>query len=158
MNFTRLVTLSAGMIGCAALGAQADPAQFVGNWHWNKAESSLIQGEQPAQDILLNITDLSGGTLKWTLNAVDPAGQKHTESFDGKADGTPTAVTGAGDQTTASFTVAGDQLKAVFRSPDGGSDSWSCLLAPGGAKMSCKGTESDGHGHTANYTDVYDRS
>ena len=158
MVFSRLAVLSAGMIGLAAFGAHADPSQFVGNWHWNRAESSTVPGEQPAQDIRLNITELSGGKLKWTLNAVDPAGQRHTESFDGKVDGTPTPVAGAGGQTTAAFTIAGDRLSAVFRSPDGGSDSWSCSLAADGRKMSCKGMESDGKGHNADYTDVYDRS
>ncbi len=158
MYFPRLALLSAGIVAFAACGAHADPAAFVGKWHWNKSESSTIPGEPPAQDILLNITELSNARLKWTLDAVDPQGQKHEESFDGKADGTPTRVTGAGDQTTAAFTLAGDQLKAVFRSPDGGSDSWSCMVTAGGNKMSCKGTESDGKGHNADYTDVYDRS
>jgi hypothetical protein len=138
--------------------AEADPASFVGRWHWSRAESSLAPGEPAPKDILLNITDTANGRLKWTLTEVDPAGQSHVQSFDGASNGTPTKVTGSDDGTTAGFTLGADALKAVFRGPQGESDSWGCALSADQRKMTCKGTESDGKGHSMNYTDVYDRS
>jgi hypothetical protein len=142
----------------AFASAQADPASFVGRWHWNRAQSSLAPGEPAPKDIMLNITDAASGRLKWTLTQVDPAGQQHIQSFDGPSNGTPTKLIGTDDGTTAGFTLAGDSLTAVFKGPEGESDSWACTISPDQRKMSCKGTESDGKGHSMSYTDVYDRS
>jgi hypothetical protein len=153
----KLAVLAAAMSGVGFAGAKADPAAFVGQWHWNKAQSTSIPGEPSPKEIQLNITELSGGKLKWVLNEVDPEGGKHSESFDGRSDGAASAVMGAGAPTTAAFTLTGDTLSAVFKSQDGAADNWSCTLAPNGRTMSCKGTEADGKGHNAPYTDVYDR-
>jgi hypothetical protein len=154
MRVPGLVLLS---VVLAASSAEAQTASFAGKWHWNKAQSSMAPGEPAPRDILLDITDASGGALRWTLTETGPQGGQHSESFDGKSDGTPTTITGAGEQTTAGFTLTGNTLKANFKSPDGATDNWSCMLTPDGAKMNCKGDESDGHGHSAPYTDVYDR-
>lgn len=143
--------------GMAMSTAHADPASFIGKWHWNRTESSLAPGEPAPKDVLLDITDTAGGQLKWTLTEVDPSGQSHTESFDGLSNGTPSKVMGADDQTTASFTLTADGLNAKFSGPEGASDSWSCSLSPDQRKMTCRGTQSDGHGHSENYTDSYDR-
>jgi hypothetical protein len=157
MGVSKVLAMSAVALVLVGGMARAGSGSFVGGWHWDKAQSSSIPGEPAPRDIVLDITDMSGGALKWTLTEIDPQGGKHTESFDGKSDGTPTPVTGAGGPTTAAFTLAGATLKAVFKSPDGSSDSWSCALAPDGRKMNCQGMESDGKGHSAGYTDVYDR-
>jgi hypothetical protein len=157
MRSLKLAVLAAGLSGIAFVRAQADPAAFVGQWHWNKAQSTSIPGEPSPKEIQLNITELSGGKLKWVLNEVDPEGGKHSESFDGRSDGAASAVMGAGAPTTAAFTLTGDTLSAVFKSQDGSGDNWSCMLSPDGKTMSCKGTETDGKGHSAPYTDIYDR-
>lgn len=157
MRCLKQVVLIAGLSGFAVTGAKADSAAFVGQWHWNKAQSTSVPGEPAPKEILLNITELSGGKLKWILNEVDPEGAKHSESFDGRSDGTASAVMGAGAPTTASFTLAGDSFSGVFKSQDGSGDNWSCTLTPDGRTMSCKGTEFDGKGHSAPYTDVYNR-
>jgi hypothetical protein len=157
MGVSKVLAISALPLLLAGGMARAGSGSFVGRWHWDKAQSSSIPGEPAPRDIVLNIADMSGGALKWTLTEIDPEGGEHKESFDGKSDGTPTPVTGAGGPMTAAFTLTGATLKAVFKSPDGSSDSWSCALAPDGSKMNCQGLESDGKGHSAGYTDVYDR-
>jgi hypothetical protein len=157
MRVLMLAALSAALAASSGSPADAQTASFIGRWHWDKAQSSSVPGEPAPRDIQLNITALSLGALAWTLNEVDPQGGKHSESFNGKPDGTAFPVVGAGDQTTAAFTLAGNTLKAMFKSQDGATDSWSCAETPDGGKMKCQGTESDGKGHTAGYTDVYDR-
>jgi hypothetical protein len=152
------VLMSIGLAVSAPLAAaHADPGSFVGKWHWNRTDSSLAPGEPAPKDVLLDISDIAGGRLKWTLTEIDPSGQSHTESFDGQSDGTPAKVVGADDQTTASFRLTADGLSATFSGPEGASDSWSCSLSPDQRKMTCRGTQSDGHGHSENYTDSYDR-
>jgi len=156
--FARTILASAVISTFVIAGVLADPASFVGRWHWNAKASSLAPGEPAPKDILLAITDSSGGRLKWTLTEVDPTGQSHMESFDGPSNGAPTKVAGLDDGTTAGFTLGSDSLNAVFRGPHGESDSWGCSLSADRRQMSCKGTESDGMGHSRDYTDVYDRS
>ncbi len=141
----------------AAGSAVADPQSFVGAWHWNKAESTLEQGEPAPKDIQLQIAEAANGKLRWSLTEIDPAGGRHVESFDGPTDGSQRPVTGGDGHTTAGFTVTGDQLSATFKG-QGGSDAWSCTISPDQRKMTCKGTESDSQGHTASYADVYDRA
>jgi hypothetical protein len=157
MYFIRLIPACAALCFAMTTTAQPTSSPYVGKWQWNQAQSTLVPGEPPPRGIVLNITSIGGNRITWTLTATDPSGQPHTENFDGPSDGTPTKVGGVGNGGTASFTVSGGVLKAVFNGPDGGSDSWSCGLSADQRKMTCRGAESDGKGHSQPYTDVYDR-
>jgi hypothetical protein len=154
---SKVVIMSIGAsLGMSAAVAHADTASFVGKWHWDRTRSTVVPGEPPPKDVLLDIADTANGRLKWTLTAVDPEGQSHVESFDGPSNGAPTKVIGD-EQTSASFVLASDSLKAVFKGPQGDSDSWSCALSADQRMMTCHGTQSDGQGHSRDYTDVYNR-
>ncbi len=150
-----ITSVCAGLSLTAGI-ALADPTSFVGKWRWDRTHSTVAPDEPTPRDVLLDITDTANGRIKWTLTAVDPSGQSHQESFDGPTDGAPTKVIGD-EQTTASFTMAGESLKAVFKGPDGSSDSWSCGLSADQRIMTCHGAQSDGQGHSRQYTDVYSR-
>ncbi len=138
--------------------AHAEDMRFVGTWHWSKTESTTIPGEPLPRDITLSIAEAVSGKLKWTVTEIDPGGGKHVESFDGAPDGKPRPLQGGDGQTTAAFTMTEGAISAVFTAPDGGSDSWSCTISSDGRKMTCKGAESDGKGHSQPYADVYDRT
>jgi len=151
----------AGALALAAIsapfGAQADAPGLVGRWHWNPAQSSSTPGEAPPQDVLLVIESASPAHLRWQLTIVDPTGGRHTQSYDGSGDGKPAAVSGAPPGTTGALKVTGNSYEAVYTNADGSSDRSSCSLSPDRQKLTCRGTDSDGKGHSMAYTDVYDR-
>ncbi len=142
-------------VSSVALGAE-DAAAFVGEWHWNKAESSVIPGEPLPREVVLRIASATPAHVQWTLTRTDADGSQHTESFSGSGGGQPGPITGAPD-TTGAFTVNATALEASYQSKDGSTDRTSCTLASDRRKMTCRGTESDGKGHSMNYVDVYDR-
>jgi hypothetical protein len=146
------------LAGCSvALIARAEANLFVGEWHWNKAESSGLPGEPPPRDEVLTIGSADMARVQWTVTTVDAQGQQHTETFTGTGDGKAAQIPGAPEGTMHAFTVTGHSLEALYTSKDGSSDRSSCELSKDGKKMTCRGTESDGKGHSANYVDVYDR-
>jgi hypothetical protein len=79
------------------------------------------------------------------------------QSFNGTGDGKPVPVTGSPDASTGAFTVTAATLDSVYTNRDGSTDRASCSLSADRKKMTCRGTESDGKGHSASYVDVYDR-
>lgn len=143
-------------LGLPALDAGAQSAGFVGEWQWSKAESSSAPGEPLPRLIDLTIKSASPQSVQWTLTTVDANGQQHVESFAGTGSGQPTAVTGGGG-TTAAFTLTATTMSSNYTNPDGSSERASCALSANGKKMTCQGAESDGKGHSLNYTDVYNR-
>ncbi|HYM04013.1 MAG TPA: hypothetical protein VET85_13760 [Stellaceae bacterium] len=150
---TALVLVSFGM----ASAARADSANFVGKWHWSQKESSSVPGEPPPRDVLLTITSADAKRAQWSLAVVDDKGEKHTESFTGAADGKPTPVAGGANGMTAEVKMIGAALDITYKVADGSSDHVSCSVSADNNKMTCRGTESDGKGHSANYVDVYNR-
>jgi hypothetical protein len=148
----------AGLVAVAAGPAFGQSGGFTGKWRWNMGQSTMVPGEPPPKAIILEIAQAAGGKLKWTVTETDPSGQPHVESFDGVADGKQRPLQGGEGQTTASFTITDSGLSASFKSPDGASDSWTCSVSGDSRQMTCRGTESDGKGHSEPYTDVYDRA
>jgi hypothetical protein len=142
-------------VSSAALGAD-DTGVFAGEWHWNKAESTVIPGEPLPREVVLRIANASPARVQWTLTRTDADGSQHAESFAGSGGGQPGPITGAPD-TTGAFTVTASTLEASYQSKDGSTDRTSCTLSADRRKMTCRGTESDGKGHSMNYVDVYDR-
>jgi len=140
--------------GAAAAGAAA-PSPFVAEWHWNKGASTSIPGEPSPHEVVLNITSADPAHVEWTLTTVDENGARAVQTFSGAGDGKP--VTGSPDGSTRAFTVTATSLDSVYRYPDGSSDSASCSLSTDRKKLTCRGSESDGKGHSATYVDVYDR-
>jgi hypothetical protein len=156
----RLITLAlaglvAGLGTLPALAADASP--WVGRWHWNEAESSKTPGEAPPREIVLVIQSASPAHVQWTLTITDPSGGQHQQAFNGSGDGKPAPVAGAPAGTTGTLTVTATRFDGVYANPDGSSDRSSCTLSADARKMTCRGTDSDGKGHSMPYTDVYDR-
>lgn len=142
--------------GATAAPALADENQFLGHWHWNKAKSTLAPGEPTPKDASAVIESADGGAIRWSAVIIDDQGQRHTEMFNGKPDGTDYPVQGA-DNVTAAFTWTNGDLRSVFKGRNGGSDTQSCHVESDNRTMICKGTWSDGSGTTQNYVDVYER-
>jgi len=141
----------------ASFGARADSPGLVGRWHWNPSQSSSVPGEAPPRDVLLVIESASAAHMQWQLTIVDPNGGRHVQSFSGSGDGKPAAVSGAPPGSTGALTVSATSYEAVYANADGSSDRSTCSLSADGKKLTCRGTDSDGKGHSAPYTDVYDR-
>jgi hypothetical protein len=140
----------------AAFAARADSPIFVGTWHWNPKESTTAPGEPLPQQVVLTIASADKARVQWSVTTVDNKSVKTVKSFAGTGDGKPTPVTGD-PGTTGSFTVTATTMESVYTSADGGTDRASCSVSSDRKKLTCHGTESDGKGHSANYTDVYDR-
>jgi hypothetical protein len=143
-------------VGSVSAWAGSDP--FTGTWHWNRAASSTTPGEPVPKDVTLQIASANAAKVESTITLTDDQGQKHVSQFNGVGDGKPRALAGGGQGVTVAFTLTGTSLQTTVRSPDGGSDIQTCTVSPDQRQLSCKGTESDGKGHSQDYTDVYDRS
>lgn len=141
----------------AATALAAGPAPFVGEWHWDKARSLSPPGEPQPRQVVLTITRADPTRVAWRLAMTGDNGEQHQQSFNGTGDGKPVAVAGSGAGATAAFIVTQTTLDSVYTYPDGATDKSSCSLSADGRTMTCRGTENDGKGHTAPYTDVYDR-
>ena len=151
-----LLAAAAVAVSFSTAALAADDGAFVGEWHWNKGESSVVPGEPLPREVVLRIGSATAARVQWTLSRTDADGSQHTESFSGTGNGQPGAVSGAPD-TTGAFTVTATALEANYTSKDGSTDRTSCTLSSDRRKMTCHGTESDGKGHSMNYVDVYDR-
>lgn len=156
---TRSITAAAVALAGFSLAqaARADGSAYVGNWHWNRAASTPAEGEPVPNDVVLSIARADPARMEWTVTVVDDKGERHVESFRGAANGKPFPLEGSPDGTTVAVTLNGDQLETVYTVREGGSDRENCAVSGDRKKMTCRGTESDGQGHTANYVDVYDR-
>lgn len=152
----KLMAAAAVALSFSTAALAADEGAFAGEWHWNKAESSVIPGEPLPREVVLRIASATPARVQWTLTRTDADGSQHTESFSGSGGGQAGPVTGAPD-TTGAFTVTASTLEASYQSKDGNTDRTSCTLSADRKKMTCRGTESDGKGHSMNYVDVYDR-
>lgn len=156
----RLRSIVAGLLIAAAgvaAAAAAEPTPFVGEWHWNGAESANVPGEPLPREVVLDITSADAAHVVWTLTIVDEKGEPHRQSFSGPGDGKPAPVTGSTDGSEGAFTVTPATLDIVYTYRGGASDRSSCTLSADRRKMTCRGTENDGKGHAAGYVDVYDR-
>lgn len=155
MSIRSIVGLST-LAACAALAAAAaEPSPFVAEWHWNKAASTSVPGEPLPREVVLNITSADAAHVEWTLTTIDEKGARDVQSFSGTGDGKPGA--GSPDGSTRAFTVTATTLDSVDQYADGGADRASCSLSADRKKLTCRGTESDGKGHSVSYVDVYDR-
>lgn len=154
----RAIALALALAALAGpLAARAQSSGWVGRWHWNAAQSTAVPGEVPPRDITLVIESASPAQVRWSLTIVDPAGVRHQQSFSGSGDGKPAPVAGAPPGTTGSLTVTATRFDSVYSDPDGSTDRSSCTLSPDGRRLTCRGADSDGKGHSVPYTNVYDR-
>ena len=143
---------------CAALAASsawADCSPFVGQWHWNRAQSMMPPGEPVPNDLTTEFFRADGSRLMWSVTIVTPEDGHHVETFDVTPDGKFHPIS---SDRKAAFRLTGDALQATFRSPTGQSDAVRCTLSADQRVMTCNGTLNDGNGRTANYVDVYDRT
>ena len=155
MNRLRSSTVVVGL--CAALiasSAWAEGSPFVGRWHWNRAQSTLPADEPGPDDLISEISRADGGHVTWSITILAPDGRSHVVMFDAPANGEPHRIS---SDTSASARLAGDALQATFSGPGGRSDAQTCSVSADRRQMTCKGVLTDGHGHTVNYVDVYDR-
>lgn len=143
--------------GLATSAAWAAGPSFVGKWHWNKAASTMAEGEPAPQEVWANITSANSNQINWTADITDHTGKHRAETFDGLTDGGFYPVKGS-DDTTAAFVMNDGKLTSTFQSKGGATDKQTCALSTDGQKMTCTGIWSDGKGHSDNYVDVYDRS
>jgi hypothetical protein len=145
-------------LGGAASAAHAQSPPFVGEWHWNRRESSGLVPDEPAPGgVVLAITAADPGHVQWTLTAVDPKGTTHVQSFGGTGNGVAAPITGSPDGAMGSYIVTPTAVQAVHTSRDGTVERTSCAVSADARKLICHGTESDGKGHKRSFQDVYDR-
>jgi hypothetical protein len=155
MRTRSIVAGLATLVASAAVAAE--PGPFVGEWHWNGTASVGAPGEPKPRDVVLSITSADAAHVAWRLTMTDETGERHEQSFNGTGDGKPVAVSGNTTGSMAAFTVTPTALQSVYTYPDGATDRSTCALSADQKTMTCHGVESDGKGHTAPYTDVYDR-
>jgi hypothetical protein len=142
---------------CAALAASpawADCSPFVGQWHWNRAQSMMPPGEPAPNDLTTEFVRADRSRLMWSVTIVTPEGGHHVETFDVTPDGKFRPIS---SDTRAAFRLTGDALQATFRGPTGQSDAVTCSLSADRDVMTCRGVLNEGTGRTATYVDVYDR-
>jgi len=138
--------------------ANTQTARFVGQWHWNRTDStSLVSNEPAPQDVVLSIAAAEPGRVQWTLTALDAKGDAHLQSYSGRGDGSAAQIAGASDGAMAAFTVTAAAFRGVYSNRDGSSERTACAVTGDGRRMTCDGTEIDAKGRTRNYVDVYDR-
>jgi hypothetical protein len=143
---------------CSAASTAHAQSPFVGQWRWNKAESSeMPPGEAAPNDVVLVITAADPARVQWSLTAVDAKGDAQVQSFSGTGNGTAAPIAGSPDGAVAAYTVTPTAVQAVHTSRDGSVERTSCAVSPDGRKLTCHGTESDGRGNTRGFQDVYDR-
>jgi hypothetical protein len=146
------------LVGFAAMAAvAAEPSPFVGEWHWNQAASTSVPGEPLPREVVLKVSSADTAHVAWTLITVDAKGGRHVQPFNGSGDGKPVPVVDATDGATDAFTVTASTFDSVYADRDGATDRSSCTLSADHKLMTCRGTESDGKGHSVDYVDVYDR-
>jgi hypothetical protein len=160
-------TVLRGPIAAAALAlivgslvptaSSAQQPSLVGQWHWNRNESTVTPNRPPPNSVVLIITAAEPARMQWTLTATDAKGQKHIESFIGTGNGTPAPVSGAPEGTVAAFTVTNSRMAVSYNNRDGSGERTTCSIAMNPGKMVCQGDETDGKGGTSSFRDVYDR-
>ena len=155
MNRLRSIMLIMGL--CAVLTASsawAESSQFVGRWHWNRAQSTLPPGEVVPNDLVSEISRADGTYVTWSITIVTPDGQPHVVTFDAADNGEFVRIS---SDTTASARLVGDTLQATFKGPTGQSDTQTCSVSADRRQMTCRGVLTDGARKTVNYVDVYDK-
>ena len=140
----------------AAVPAMAQSSGFVGHWRWNAAVSKAAPGEPPPKAMDLQITSASAAQISWSITVTDQQGA-HPDNFTGVADNQPHPIGPPEEKSTVTLSLTGATMKASYASADGQSEVRTCTLSPDQRQMTCAGTLSDGKGHSAAYTDLYDR-
>jgi hypothetical protein len=141
---------------CASLAADsaaAETSPFIGQWHWNPAQSTMPPGETAPKDLTTELSRVDGH-LTWSVTVVTPQGRPYVETFDVPANGEFYPVD---SDITASLRVTGDALHATFKGSAGQSDAFTCTLTADHKTMTCNGVLDEGNGRTTSYVDVYDR-
>jgi hypothetical protein len=156
MNGLHITTGAIGLcVALAASAAWADSSSpFVGRWHWNPAQSAIPPGQPVPNDVTAEISRADNAHLQWSLTIRDSQSQPDVETFDAPANGEFYPVS---SDTTAAFRLTGSTLQGTFKGSSGQTDELTCTVASDQKTMTCTGVLSDGQGHTANYSDVYDR-
>lgn len=140
-----------------ALPAAAQSTDFVGQWHWNRAESTPAGDQPPPRMVVLDITAAEPGHVQWRLTGTDIRGQPHVETYNGTGDGKPAPVGGAPEGTVASFTLTSRGMETSYVNRDGSSERTTCSITRGRDRLICFGSDNDGKGHVSSFRDIYDR-
>jgi hypothetical protein len=141
--------------GAATSAAWAESGEFVGRWHWDRAQSTVPPGEPAPDDVTIEISRADRSHLSWSLTVLTSRDSgPHVETFDAPADGEFRPIN---SDTTASFRLTGGTLQATFKGPTGQLDAMTCTLSTNNKMMTCNGATSRGAGQTTRYVDVYDK-
>jgi hypothetical protein len=156
MKRFRGIALIVGLCaGAATSAAWAESSEFIGRWHWDRAQSTLPPGEPAPNDVTIEISRADRSHLSWSLTVLAaPDSGPHIETFDAPADGEFHPIN---SDTTASFRLSGGTLQVTFKGPAGQLDAMTCTLSTNNKTMTCSGATSGSAGQTARYVDVYDK-
>jgi hypothetical protein len=156
MGRFRAITMMTGLCAGLATGpAWAESSEFIGRWHWDRAQSTVPPGEPVPEDMTIEISHAERAHLTWSLTVLaSPQSASQVETFDAAADGQFRSIN---SDTAASFRLNGGTLQATFKGPAGQSDALTCTLAANKKTMTCRGAVTGSDGQTASYVDVYDR-
>jgi hypothetical protein len=138
----------------ASYSFAADTSPLVGNWHWNRAQSRLPDGESVPADLTASITRADAMHVHWTITTLAAPGDKVSRSFDVPANGEAYPIS---SDTTAAIRLTAPGMQAVFNGPNGEVDRLTCAVGAAGKQMTCTGQVQDKTGKTSSYVDVYDR-
>jgi hypothetical protein len=144
----------------AAIGAQqvwgADADPLNGTWHLNPGKSRFHAG--PA---ILNQTrtyEVSGDSVKQTVDGVDPTGKPTHSSFTAKYDGKEYPVTGNPDADTISVTrVSPNTARSVLRKNGKVVQTTVRRIAKNGRSVTFKTQGTDARGERVDYELVFDK-
>jgi hypothetical protein len=137
-----------------AAGSALADGNFVGRWHWNRAQSNPPAGQPVPNDVIAEISRADSTHMTWSLTVLAGHGQTSVETFDAVANGEFYPIN---SDTTAAFSLDSSLLQATFKGPSGETDTLTCTLSADQRKMTCRGALTDGDGRTTSYVDVYDR-
>ena len=140
------------MLAAAPCLAQAQ--SFQGSWTLDPARSTMSPGEPPPKSSVMRVTVDDGRNFAWTQTTVGPDGKSSSTSFKGAFDGRPYPISNGGGNlaftrpSPTSFTDKGSD-------PSGGHWTETCTIGSDQRTLTCNGQETDPHGQSQNYTDVW---
>jgi hypothetical protein len=148
-----ILTLALCVVGVVAAFA-ADDA-FMGTWKLNEAKSKLGAGSAKNSTVMYEV---SGDTIKVTIDGTGPDGAATHTEWTGKFDGKKYPVTGSSDEDARALRKINDRTLS-FTVTKGGKviETGRIVVAPDGKSRTVTTHGTDAKGMKVTSTTVYDK-